>query len=40
VAILTIVIRTYLEDRTLQKELDDYLAYVQKTRYRLLPGVW
>jgi len=40
VAILAIVIRTYLEDRTLQKELNDYLAYVQKTRYRLLPGVW
>jgi protein-S-isoprenylcysteine O-methyltransferase Ste14 len=40
VAILTIVIRTYLEDRTLQKELDDYLVYVKKTRYRLLPGVW
>jgi len=40
VAILAIVIRTYLEDRTLQKELDEYPAYVKKTRYRLLPGVW
>jgi protein-S-isoprenylcysteine O-methyltransferase Ste14 len=39
-AILLIVIRTYLEDRTLQKELEGYLEYVKRTKYRLLPGVW
>lgn len=40
--ILTVllVIRTYLEDRTLHKELDGYVEYAQKTRYRLLPGIW
>lgn len=41
-ALLTIVllIRTDLEDRTLQKELPGYKEYAQKTRYRLLPGMW
>ena len=34
------VVRTALEDRTLQKELDGYTAYAERTRYRLLPGVW
>lgn len=40
--ILTVllVIRTYLEDRTLHKELDGYVEYAKKTRYRLLPGIW
>lgn len=39
VIILTIV-RTALEDRTLQAELPGYKEYAQHTRYRLLPGVW
>ena len=42
-ALLTIaalVIRTALEDRTLQAELPGYAEYTQRTRYRLLPGVW
>jgi protein-S-isoprenylcysteine O-methyltransferase Ste14 len=39
VAALTIV-RTALEDRTLQAELDGYKDYARKVRYRLLPGVW
>lgn len=34
------VIRTRLEDNTLQVELPGYAAYAQKTRYRLLPGIW
>ncbi len=34
------VVRTALEDRTLQEELDGYKEYAQQTRYRLLPGVW
>lgn len=40
--ILTVllVIRTYLEDRTLHDELDGYVEYANKTRYRLLPGIW
>ncbi|MBC8496767.1 MAG: isoprenylcysteine carboxylmethyltransferase family protein, partial [Chloroflexi bacterium] len=39
VAILT-VIRTALEDRTLQEELPGYKEFTQETRYRLLPGFW
>ena len=39
-AIVCFVVRTALEDRTLQKELDGYVAYTQNVRYRLLPGVW
>jgi protein-S-isoprenylcysteine O-methyltransferase Ste14 len=34
------VIRTALEDRTLQAELPGYAEYAQRVRYRLLPGVW
>ena len=34
------VIRTSLEDRTLQEELAGYRDYAEKVRYRLLPGVW
>jgi protein-S-isoprenylcysteine O-methyltransferase Ste14 len=39
IAALTIV-RTALEDRTLIAELPGYAEYTQRTRYRLLPGVW
>ena len=35
-----IILRTSLEDKTLQKELRGYREYTEKTRYRLLPGVW
>ena len=38
-AILT-VIRTALEDKTLQEELPGYKEFSQKTRYRLFPGIW
>ena len=34
------IVRTALEDRTLQDELPGYREYAQKTRYRLLPGIW
>jgi protein-S-isoprenylcysteine O-methyltransferase Ste14 len=34
------VVRTALEDRTLQDELPGYREYTQRTRWRLLPGVW
>lgn len=33
-------IRTFLEDKELIKELDGYDQYAQKTRYRLIPGIW
>jgi protein-S-isoprenylcysteine O-methyltransferase Ste14 len=35
-----LVIRTALEDRFLQDELEGYRDYVKRVRYRLLPGVW
>jgi protein-S-isoprenylcysteine O-methyltransferase Ste14 len=34
------LLRTALEDRTLQRELVGYAAYARRVRYRLLPGVW
>lgn len=38
--ILGYFVRTYLEDRTLQKELSGYKVYAEKTRFRLVPGIW
>ena len=35
-----LVLRTALEDRTLQNELPGYAEYAQRVRYRLLPGIW
>jgi protein-S-isoprenylcysteine O-methyltransferase Ste14 len=35
-----LVLRTSLEDRTLQAELPGYKEYTKTTRYRLLPGIW
>ncbi len=32
-----LVVRTFLEDRTLQRELPGYAAYAGRVRYRLLP---
>jgi protein-S-isoprenylcysteine O-methyltransferase Ste14 len=40
VNIIVIVIRTALEDRTLQEELPGYIQYSKRTRYRLIPGIW
>jgi protein-S-isoprenylcysteine O-methyltransferase Ste14 len=34
------VVRTALEDKTLQAELDGYKDYAARVRYRWLPGVW
>lgn len=38
--VLLYVLRTALEDRTLREELPGYAEYAQRTRYRLLPGIW
>ena len=35
-----LVVRTVLEDRTLQNELPGYKEYAEQVRYRLIPGVW
>lgn len=37
---LVIVLRTFLEDRTLRQELPGYPQYAQTVRYRMLPLVW
>jgi protein-S-isoprenylcysteine O-methyltransferase Ste14 len=34
------VLRTALEDKVLQEELDGYRDYAERVRYRLLPGIW
>ncbi|MBI9050121.1 MAG: isoprenylcysteine carboxylmethyltransferase family protein [Anaerolineaceae bacterium] len=40
VALVTALIRTRLEDRTLQEELPGYQEYAQRVRYRLFPGIY
>lgn len=37
---IVLVIRTALEDKTLQAELPGYREYAGRVRFRLLPGVW
>ncbi|MGD0036809.1 MAG: isoprenylcysteine carboxylmethyltransferase family protein [Bacteroidota bacterium] len=39
-AIILLLVRTRLEDRTLIKELTGYSQYIQKTRYKLVPWIW
>ena len=40
VIIVATCMRTYFEDKMLKEELEGYLEYSHKTRYRLLPFVW
>ncbi|MBI5680274.1 MAG: isoprenylcysteine carboxylmethyltransferase family protein [Methanobacterium sp.] len=40
IIVLLLLIRTYCEDKTLQRELEGYKEYTKKTRYRILPGIW
>jgi len=40
VGAVLLVMRTYLEDETLRKELPGYLEYTREVRYRLLPRIW
>jgi protein-S-isoprenylcysteine O-methyltransferase Ste14 len=39
-AIAAGILRTSLEDQTLQEELPGYKEYASKVRYRLVPGIW
>ncbi len=34
------IVRTHFEDQYLQQKLSGYREYCQRTKYRLLPGVW
>jgi len=38
--VANLFVRTALEDRTLQNELDGYKDYAARVRYRLIPGIW
>lgn len=40
VLIVITIVRTHLEDKTLKEELEGYLEYSGKTRYRVVPYVW
>ena len=40
VSAILLIIRTGLEDRTLQAELPGYQEYVRQVRYRLIRGIW
>ncbi len=40
ISVIILVIRTYLEDLMLQKELPGYQEYAKKVKFRLVPGVW
>jgi protein-S-isoprenylcysteine O-methyltransferase Ste14 len=40
ITIIAFIVRTALEDRTLQEELPGYREYTQEVRYRLFPGIW
>ncbi|MCG8348985.1 MAG: isoprenylcysteine carboxylmethyltransferase family protein [Chloroflexales bacterium] len=37
---IALLIRTGLEDRTLQDQLEGYREYAKRVQYRLLPGIW
>ncbi len=37
---IVLVIRTRLEDKTLQDQLEGYQDYATRVRFRLLPGIW
>ncbi|MDA0733593.1 MAG: isoprenylcysteine carboxylmethyltransferase family protein [Chloroflexi bacterium] len=39
-AVVVLILRTYLEDKTLRAELAGYEEYAQRVRYRLLPRIW
>jgi protein-S-isoprenylcysteine O-methyltransferase Ste14 len=38
--VVTLIVRTRLEDRFLKDNLDGYREYAREVRHRLLPGVW
>ena len=40
ISVVLLVMRTALEDRTLQEELPGYAEYAARVRFRLIPGVW
>lgn len=39
-SVILLILRTALEDKTLQDELTGYVDYARQVRQRLIPGVW
>jgi protein-S-isoprenylcysteine O-methyltransferase Ste14 len=39
-SVVTLVVRTALEDGMLRQELTGYAEYAERVRFRLIPGVW
>jgi len=37
---ILLIIRTYLEDKTLKKELKGYTEYSELVKYKLIPFIW
>lgn len=37
---LLLIVRTALEDKTLQAELAGYIDYTREVRFKLVPGIW
>jgi protein-S-isoprenylcysteine O-methyltransferase Ste14 len=40
ITVFLFVLRTWLEDKTLQRELTGYAEYTRQVPHRLLPGLW
>jgi protein-S-isoprenylcysteine O-methyltransferase Ste14 len=40
IAGFVLIIRTWLEDKTLHSELNGYVEYAGRVKYRLFPGIW
>lgn len=40
ISVVLYVVRTSLEDKTLQEELPGYSDYTEQVEFRLIPGVW
>lgn len=40
IGVIIMLVRTHLEDQTLQHELAGYKTFTEKTRYRLIPYIW
>ena len=38
--VVVLVIRTNLEDATLQRELPGYADFAARVRYKWIPGIW
>lgn len=40
ISLALLIIRTKMEDKTLQNELEGYTQYTREVKYKILPGIW